>query len=73
METALEVARKAVAREFGFHALVEAGNVETVKQIADSALHEDVLDHPCMKEVLVVIFFGRSDSWGRTAGHLFEN
>ena len=50
-----------------------AGKGDEVKRLADSTLHEDVLDHPCIKEVLVVIFFGEGDSWGRSLGHLFEN
>jgi len=62
-----------VAKEYKFHALVTAGDGEVVKQLAHSALRADVLDHPCIKEVLVVIFFGESGSWGRTLGHLFEN
>jgi hypothetical protein len=62
-----------VAKEYRFHALVASGKGEEVKQLAKSALHDDVLDHPCIKEVLVVIFFEESDSWGRLLGHLFEN
>ena len=53
------------------HLLWQEG--EEVKQLADSALCEDFLDHPCIKEVLVVIFFEENNSWGRTLGHLFEN
>ena len=73
METALEVARAAVAKEYKFSDLVTEGKGEVVKQLISSALIADVLDHPCIKEVLVVIFFEKSDSWGRIFGHLFEN
>lgn len=73
METALEVAREAVAKEYGFNILVTEGKGDVIKEIAESALHEEALDHPCIKEVLMVIFFKESDSWGRTLGHLFEN
>lgn len=62
-----------MAKEYGFQALVTTGNGEKVKQLANSALREDVLDHPCIKKVLTVIFFEESDSWGRSLGHLFEN
>jgi Domain of unknown function (DUF6532) len=73
LEKALEVARKAVAKEYDFHGLVASGKGEDVKKKVKSALHDDVLDHPCIKEVLVVIFFEGSHSWGRFLGHLFEN
>jgi hypothetical protein len=73
METALDVAREAVANEYGFNVLVTKGKQDVVKNIAQSALQEEVLDHPSIKEVLVVIFFKESDSWGRMLGHLFEN
>jgi len=73
LETALEVARKAVTKEYGFEALVNLGKGEEVKQRAKSALRAEGLDNPCFKEVLVEIFFGESDSWGRVLGHLFEN
>lgn len=62
-----------MAKEYGFHALVDSGKGEEVKQLAKSALRDDVLDHPCIREVLVVIFFEESHSWGRSSGHLFEN
>ena len=62
-----------MAKEYGFHALVASGKTEEVKELAKSTLHDDVLEHPCIKEVLVVIFFEKSDSWGRCLGHLFEN
>jgi len=72
LETALEIARKAVAKEYGFQALVVAGNLEKVKELASSALHQSTLDHPCIKEVLVVLYFEKCD-WGQRFGHLFEN
>lgn len=62
-----------MAKEYDFNALVTAGKREEIKQIADRTLCADVLDRPCIKEVLVVIFFEESESWGRTLGHLFEN
>jgi hypothetical protein len=73
LEKALEVARKAVAKEYDFHGLVASGKGEDVKKLVKAALHDDVLDHACIKEVLVVIFFEESRSWGRYLGHLFEN
>ena len=48
LETALEIACKAVAKEYEFVALVMAGKSEHVKRLAASALHKDVLDHACV-------------------------
>jgi Domain of unknown function (DUF6532) len=73
LERALEVARAAVAKDYGFQDLAMAGKEDKIKQIAESALHENVFDQPCIKEVLVVIFFEDNNSWGRKLGHLFEN
>lgn len=73
LETSLEVARRAVAKEYGFHDLVKEGKGDDVKQLAESALRADVFNNPCIKEILVVIFFEKTDSWGRSLGHLFEN
>ena len=70
---ALEVACEAVAKEYSFNILVTEGKQDVIKKITESALHKEVLHHPCIKEVLVVIFFKESDSWGWTLGHLFEN
>jgi hypothetical protein len=72
LETALQIARTAVAGEYRFQELVTEGKQDLLKQIVESALSEDGLDHPCIKQVLVVIFFEQLDSWGRTFGHLFE-
>jgi hypothetical protein len=41
--------------------------------VIESALRDDVIDHPCIQEILVTLFFEDNDSWGRTFGHLFEN
>lgn len=69
----MEIARTAVAKVYSFHDLVTAGKGDEVKELAKSALREDVLDHPVIKEILVVIFFEESNSWGWTLGHLFED
>jgi hypothetical protein len=73
LERALEVAREAVAKDYGFQDLAMAGKGDEVKKLAKSALHKNVLDQRCIKEVLVVIFFEDNNSWGRKLGHLFEN
>ena len=73
LERALEVARAAVDKEYRFQDLVNDGKGDVVKQLVKSALRKDVFDHPCIKEVLVVLFFEDKDSWGRNLGHLFEN
>ena len=71
LEMALDVARTVVAKEYDFSTLVTAGKEEEVKRLADSALCADVLDCPCIKEILAIIFFKESNSWGRSSGHLF--
>ena len=73
MERALEVARVAVAKDYGFQDLAMAGKRDTIKQIAESALNVNVFDQPCIKGVLVAIFFEDNNSWGRKLGHYFEN
>lgn len=62
-----------MAKEYEFQTLVDSGKGEEVKRLAKSTLRVDVLDHACIREVLVVIFFSESHSWGRSSGHLFEN
>lgn len=62
LETALEVARTAVVNKYGFPTIVRLGKGEEVKQLTDSTLCEGVMDHYCIKEILVIILFKESDS-----------
>jgi len=73
LETALDIARTAVAKEYPFQDLVTAGRQDAVKEMVKGVLHEDGLDKPSIKEVLVIIFFEERHSWGHNLGHLFEH
>jgi hypothetical protein len=73
MEAALEQARKVVDQQYNFHDREAEGKMEAIRHIAKNVLSVDVIDQPCIRNLLRHFFFAGSDSWGRSLGHLFDN